>query len=220
MKYRLLLGILFLFVTACAPSRLVTPLKKDELALGAGFGGPLIKLGNAVIPIPYATIQGGYGVTSDITVTGGAHLTAAAFGVAMFETGALFNVWNKDSLKQGITAHVNLNTAFGHQAFRIWPQTDLNYYYRLNKKSALYSGVSAWYELNGNTLHGEPQSTFIIPSWQAGYTYSPSSWTWQLEAKVIAPHEDNRYVVADYISPLGSKGAFGVYVTVSKRFGK
>lgn len=218
--YKYLLAAFVVLAAGCTPSRLVVPLKKNEAAVGAGFGGPLIKFANTVIPIPFSSVNAGYGVTDKVTVTGGAHLTSLAFGVGLVETGVLFDLWNKDSLKQGLSFNGNVNTAIGNGAFRLWPQTDLNYYHSIGSRSRVYSGFSCWYELNRNAPHNEDQKNVVVPSWQTGFMYTPSRWTFQLEAKVIAPFTDNRYVVVDYVSPLGRNGAFGLYFTASRKFGK
>jgi hypothetical protein len=205
---------------ACTPTRLVKPLKKNETAVGAGLGGPLIKFSGAVIPIPYITANAAHGVTDKVSLTGSVHLTSALFGVAQFETGALFSLWDKDSLKQGITLLTNLNTAFNSHDFKLWPQTDLNYYYSFSEKRSVYGGLSCWYEPDLNGPHDTRLKSFIVPSLQFGYLLNRGTWTWQAEAKIIAPTTNNDPVVVDYVTPLGHAGAFGVYFTVAKRFKK
>jgi hypothetical protein len=205
---------------SCTPTRIIKPLRKKETAIGGSFGGPLIKFSGAVIPIPYITLNGGHGVSDKVTLTGAAHVTSAVFGVAQIETGALISLWQKDSMKQGISLHANLNTAFNQKDLRLWPQTDLNYFKHLTQKAFLYAGVSCWFEPDLNGPHNTRIDNFIIPSIQFGYMMNQKSWMFQFEGKVIAPNENNKFVAVDYVTPLGKAGAFGVYFTAAKRFGK
>ena len=49
------IGIVF---QNCAPTRFVKPLAKNQNAIAANLGGPLIHFGKAVTPIPFTSFMG------------------------------------------------------------------------------------------------------------------------------------------------------------------
>ncbi len=50
------IGIIF---QNCAPTRFVKPLDKNQNAISANLGGPLIHFGKAVTPIPFTSFMYG-----------------------------------------------------------------------------------------------------------------------------------------------------------------
>ena len=65
---RVLLHIVFIsfLITGCSSTRFVEPLEKDQLSIGAGFGGPTIEFAGAPIPLPLTSIEVGYGLEGAI----------------------------------------------------------------------------------------------------------------------------------------------------------
>lgn len=214
------LVILIVVLNACAPSRYVKPLAKNQKALAFSFGGPLIRFSNAPIPIPFSTLGYAQGITNDLTLFGNLHTTSALFGNAQLDLGATFQPLKKED-RYGFTVSPALQTAYNVRnttGFRIWPSLDLNSYWHPRKKpSYVYAGINTWFKLASRRAHEEPQKRWAIPNLHLGYTHVKTKWQHQVEVKYLGIGIPNLPGVVDYIG-ISHKGSFGIYYSVIRKF--
>lgn len=218
------LALLVGLITACAPTRYVRPLDKGEVAIGGSFGGPLIEFAGLVTPIPFTSVQAGYGIDSTLTAFGGVGITSAMYGVLQTDLGVTKSVLQPDGARPGIsiTPVANFNVDFNGEAnFTFYPQLDINAWweYREKRPDFAYVGISNWFELQGKRAHDEPQPTRWVPAFQVGHCWSLEHVDWRVQSNFIAPFNNNQNLVASYATPT-KKGAFGLYVTYTRRLGK
>lgn len=176
--YTCLLLITTILLVGCAPTRYVRPLKKGEDRWGASIGGPLIKYGGALIPVPNTTITYAKAYSDSLTWFVGLHTTSALFNNFQTEVGFCYNLYQnkkmrffKDSVNFGLSVtpvanfgmHINgarniltqkytINnpgTTF-FSGVKLWPQLDINAYisYGKNDKNFVYLGLCNWFDVN------------------------------------------------------------------------
>jgi hypothetical protein len=214
--------ILTLFISllfSCAPTRFIKPLNKNQQAVNLSLGGPLIGYGTATIPIPFITGTYGYGIDSSLTGFGSINITSALFGNIQCELGA-----TKQLLKQkkyfpalNITPVANLIYR-PNSAFKFYPQLDVNLFWEYGKrKNIIYVGIDNWFELSGKRTFEEKQKNhwFITP--MLGHSFVGKKWDLNIEAKIIAPNLSNEKIVVDYKTPFKNHGAFGVYLSYTRK---
>ena len=104
--------------------------------------------------------------------------------------------------------------------FKFWPQIDANLFWNFNlkRKDYFYLGVSNWFELAARRAHGEPQLNRWLFNPQAGITFDQPNWSYNVEAKYLAPNFSNQNIVVDYAKPWGENGGLGIYFSISKKF--
>ena len=231
-KYLSLLYIgVIILLGACSPSRFVKPLQKNQKSVGMELGGPLFRFGEdklnnkngMIIPVPFATVTGGYGIKNDLTGFASLHLTSLAFQNVHLELGAVKQFYSNADSSIGITATPQLNIIYGMAAnkLKIFPQVDINAYwhYQKGKQHFAYAGISNWLELASTRAHGEKQTTHWIPNLHIGHQFSRPKMDYFMEFKYLAPFSSNQNIVIDYWKPLGNKnGAFGAYIGLRKKF--
>lgn len=206
------------FLWSCAPTRIVKPLEKNQKAINISAGGPLIGLGNLVIPIPLTSFTYAQGITNNITVLGSLHTTALLYGVFQGEIGVTTKIYYNDSLKFGISASPVLNFAIDKWEWnkKIWPQLDFNFHWSY-KRNLFYLGCSNWIELSSTKAHGEEQTTRWLYNPHLGYIFNSNKWSFNAETKLIAPNINRLPNAVDY-KGFGSTGAIGIYVGVTRYF--
>jgi hypothetical protein len=235
----ILYALLFftLFLQSCGPSRFVEPLKKKENAVSASLGGPMLNVpGVATMPIPFTSLTYGRGITNNITVFGSWYSTAAIFGNIQFDAGATMRIIESKNGKHGMSATGGFNFATDRWEWnsKIWPQLDVNYYWKYNQRfqvqddlltkggtptaNLIYAGIGTWYELSGMRSHDVKQTTRVIPMLNIGHNLNGKKWTLTTEIKLIAPFSSNENIVVDYVSLTGKTGATGIYIGVTRRF--
>jgi hypothetical protein len=228
MRILLFFGAGLTFLWSCAPARFVEPLKKGEEVISGHFGGPLAKIpGIGAIPIPFSSVGYGRGLNDQTTVFGNLHLTSLAFGVGQFELGASQKLWSTD--RMGVSGQLNTNVLidFYTGANRIWPQLDVNYYFKYGLKSYrigeqrnynfMYAGISNWFDFYGTESQGRPNEQLWIPSLQFGHQWIRPKFSYQAEVKILAPLESNENIVVPYPSMLQNRGATGLYFGITYR---
>ena len=222
---------------SCGPSRFVEPLNKGENAVSATLGGPLTKVpGVATIPMPFTSLTYGRGITNNITVFGSWYSTAAIFGTIQFDAGATMRIIESKDHKHGLSGMAGFNIATDRWEWntKIWPQLDVNYYWKYNlrgqtqddlltkggtpRANLLYAGIGTWYEFSGTRSHDVKQSTRVVPMLNIGHSLNGKKWSFTTEIKFIAPFSSNENIVVDYVSLTGNFGATGVYFGVTRRF--
>jgi hypothetical protein len=216
----IILILLALLQCACAPTRFVKPLESKQKAVGANIGGPLIGFAGTIIPIPFTSVYGGYGVNEKLTITGSVHLTAALYGVVQTDITALTYLWRNDSSDAGITCAPGVNVAWDKWEgnFKLWPLADVNYYKELAGKKRIFIGLNTWYEPAAKKLHGEVnQNHFLFNPHLGIQTGLKRKLQSQFEIKYAGAGRDNRNIVVDYKTPFNS-GAIGIYYSLIKKF--
>lgn len=218
---KLLFIIFFVyFFQNCAPSRFVKPLAKKQHAASFSLGGPLIKFGDAPIPIPFSTIAYGYGINDKVTGYGSIHTTSLLFGNLQSDIGTTFKLFEKEN-KFGFSASPALQIAYNitnKTGFRIWPSADVNTYFHINQKpSYLYAGVNAWFEFSKYKAHEQPQQKHAIPNLHLGYMIVKPKWQHQFELSYLGIGIANLPGVVDYIG-ISGKGALGFHYSLIRKF--
>lgn len=220
LRYFVIVSLFSIAFQNCAPTRFVKPLAKNENAVAANLGGPLIHYGKAVIPIPFTSIMYGRGLTNSTTGFASLHTTAALYGNFQTDLGICQRVYKNDSLKFGITINPAVNMVYDKWSknFRAWPQLDVNVYKDILKQKAfVYIGLTNWVELSAKKAHGEVQQNRILINPHIGMTYNTKKWGYTLECKFLQMNKNNKPNVVDYVG-IQQKGAIGVYLNFARRF--
>lgn len=221
---RFLLGLIsficFVFISACTPSRLVTPLLQDEVSLTTNFGGPLIGFADTVIPIPLSAVTIAKGVENDLSIYTGLHTTALSYGLIHWDVGLLKQLSTPKKLRPGLSVSPSFNFMLDvwQQKPAFYPSLDINLYWFYPKSGNMsYIGSGNWFELKRTRAYNEPQSNFWITSVHAGHTWIWPRWKLNSEIKFLAPFDNSQYSIVDYKSP-SQNGAIGFYVSATYDF--
>lgn len=206
-----------LVLGSCAQSRFVEPLEKDQLAIGAGFGGPSIEFAGAPIPLPMTTLEVGYGIDSNLTVHGGWHTTSAFFGNAQIDAGVTYKFLDQKKYIPNVSASPSFNFIynFDDKSARFWPILDINAYWNYgNRKNYFYVGFNNYFDLSKTMANDQDQMHHWIFSPQIGHIIKGKKSPWQLsvELKFLAPYMDNTKAFVPFKSVLGKWGATGFYI--------
>ncbi|MFN6947043.1 MAG: hypothetical protein ACK4ND_19020 [Cytophagaceae bacterium] len=218
MKKELLFFLIL--VSSCAPTRIVKPLEKGEKSLAVSAGGPLVNIPGIVAPLPFTSVSGATGLRSDLSLYSGINTTSLLFGVLHTDVGILKELRKPDGFLPGISIAPSINFMIDHWEWnaKFYPQFDLNFYWHyINKKNFFYVGSSNWFEFSRSKAHGELLTQHWVPDVHLGHTFIIKKMGYTLEVRYLAPFNENRIVVLDYISP-GDRGAIGVYFGLSRRF--
>ncbi len=221
MRFFLLGGFVLLFFAACSSTRLVRPLKEKEVAVGFDFGGPLIDFAGLVIPIPFTSLTGAYGISPELTAFGSVHTTAAAAGVFQMELGVVRSILPE---LETTPRRFNVSIApvlhlMARQSFRLYPEIDINAYWQYSAKRAhfAYFSVANWFDLWNLSAHGQTNRERYIPNFALGHTFVTKKMRYTLEARWLAPFSSNQNIVVGY-NGIGTQGAIGVYFSVYRSF--
>ena len=204
----------------CAPTRFVKPLAKNQNAIAANLGGPLIHFGKAVTPIPFTSLMYGRGITNSTTAFVSVHTTAMLYGNFQTDIGVCQSLYKNDSLKFGITLNPAINMVYDkwNQNFRAWPELDINLYKDILKQKAfVYIGLTNWFELASKKAHNETQQNHALINPHIGMTYNTKKWGYTLECKFLQMNKNNKPNVVDYVG-IQQKGAVGIYLNFARRF--
>lgn len=222
MKTLIFIGFVFICLQACSPVRTVKPLQKGEQRVGASLGGPLIKFSGAVIPVPATSINYARGITDKLTAYSSVYTTAALFGVGQVDLGVCRRIFQKDSIAGlSLNAGFNAGTFFRSGSSRIWPELAFNFYRHYGKRRHFfYTGTGTWIELAAEGTHGREIKNRLLPWFHLGHVWNRGSWSYQLEARLLAPFRSNEDVVVDYLRLSGNRGVSGLYFSINRRIGK
>ena len=207
-------------MVSCAPARFVKPLQKNQQAVNLALGGPLFKYGAAVIPMPFLSATYGYGIDSTLTGFAAVNVTSALYGNVQLEVGATKQVLQQSGRIPAISVTPVANLIYRNKdAKKFYPQLDVNAFWEFNaKRNLLYAGISNWFELAGKKAHEQEQAKKWLISPQVGQTFIRKKWDFTIEAKVMAANVTYESNVVDYKSPLGKRGAFGIYFGYTRKF--
>lgn len=216
----LLLLFSIVLLLSCNATRLVKPLAKKDVQVGAGFGGALIQLGTVTLPIPLTNVHAAYGVTDKTTAFASVHTTSLLFGVFQTDLGATQLLLKQRGFIPAVSVSpiANLMLDRWETQFRIYPQLDINAFWEYgSKKRLFYTAVNNWFELRNKKAHGETQQTRWLPSIGLGHQWNGKKYNLQIETKYLAPNRSNQNIVVDYVS-FGNRGAIGIYIGVARKF--
>ena len=211
---------LLLFFIACAPTRFVKPLNKKQHAVNLSLGGPLIKYGEATIPIPFLTANYGYGLDSTLTCFASFNITSALYSNFQMELGCTKQVLRQKKYIPAVSITPVINVLYkSKDARKIYPQVALNAFWEYGKrKNFIYAGVDNWFELSKKRAFDVKQQNHWIVMPMIGHSFAGKKWNFNIEAKIIAPNLSNEKLVVDYVTPLNKNGAFGVYFGYTRKF--
>lgn len=184
-----------------------------------GLGGPLIKFGGTVVPLPFSQVDFSYGLTSKISLQAGLNTTSLLFGVGQLRLNGLVGLKNQDGWLPGISfsfqQHVFIDR--WEKDFSWYPEPGFHLFWQLpNQKHLLFAGGSGWMEIKTPKIKFDDRP-FFLPILQTGYQHSGEKWSWSVETRWIAPNITHQHLVTSYVSPTQS-GAMGVYFSLSRRF--
>lgn len=207
-------------LASCAPARFVKPLEEGQHAAALSLGGPLIKFGDATIPMPLVSATYGYGFDSTLTGFGGLNLTSAFYGNVQLDLGVTKKLMSQRGAVPALSITPVANIIYRNKdAKKFYPQLDVNAYWEVNgKRNLIYAGFSNWFELAGEKAHDKEQGRHWLFSPQVGHTFMRREWDLTIEAKVLAPHIAYESNVVEYQSPFGKSGAFGIYIGYTRKF--
>lgn len=220
MRFRIITLFIISLLFSCAPARFVKPLQKKEHAANVSLGGPLIKFGTATIPIPFITANYGYGIDSTFTGFASFNVTSALYGNFQAELGATKQILKQHKYIPALSLTPIANIIYKNKdAKKLYPQLAINAFWEYGKrKNIVYVGVDNWFELASKRQYEIKQQNRWIFMPMIGHRFTQKKWNFNIEAKVIAPNLSNEKLVVDYVTPFQNKGAFGVYLGVTRKF--
>ena len=220
MKNKLVMLLIILYLGSCAPSRFVKPLAKKQQAVNLSLGGPLIDYSDLIIPIPFLTATYGYGFDSTLTGFGALNITSALYGNLQVELGVTKGLLRQQGKVPALSVTPVANIIYRpKQGAKFYPQLDVNAYWDFNRhRNFFYAGISNWFELSGKKASGVKQREHWLLTPMLGQTFVRRKWDFTLEAKIVAPRLSNDKIAVDYKTPFGTKGAFGVYFSYTRKF--
>lgn len=220
MKFKLVLFLSTITFFACNTSRVITPLNKKEIQVGANLGGTAIKMGELPVFIPLSSVYAAYGCTDKVSAFGSIHTTALLFGVLQTDVGLNYLIKKPKKFIPGISVSpvLNLMVDGWEWKFSFLPQADINLFWQYkNKPHAVYLSSQNWFELRAKRAHNEPQPNIVLPSVALGHQWVKAKYNYQVELKYIGFNQSNQNLVVSYISP-SANGALGVYFSMCKKF--
>ncbi|UTW61993.1 hypothetical protein KFE98_18585 [bacterium SCSIO 12741] len=208
--------MVLLLVTSCSTTRVIKPLEKGEWRIAADAGGPFA----ANTPIPLTSISAAHGLTDKVSLFGGLHTSALSFNTLQLDLGANFGLLQPQGWRPGISANLVINpmVAFRNGSFRIYPETTVNAYWTVWKKSQIYLGFTQWYDWH--LLETElDKSTFFHPNLQVGYQYEAKKWVLGAEYKWLNFNK-KLLIPQTKVNSIGGYGGYGIYLKVAYRFNR
>lgn len=220
MRFQIITLFLICLLFSCAPARFVKPLQKKEHAANVSLGGPLIKYGTATVPIPFITANYGYGIDSTFTGFASINITSALYGNFQMELGATKQILKQHKYVPALSLTPIANIIYKNKdAKKLYPQLAINAFWEYGKrKNLVYLGVDNWFELASKRQYEIKQKNHWMFMPMIGHSFTQKKWNFNIEAKVIAPNLSNEKLVVDYVTPFQNKGAFGVYLGVTRKF--
>lgn len=205
---------------SCNTTRVVKPIEKGTLQVGANLGGPLITMGSLPIFMPLSSVHAAYGLKEKTTAFASLHTTALLFGVYQTDLGITQQVLQQKGMIPGISVSPIANMMIDQWKgiFSLYPQLDINAYWNYkNKPHFFYTGLNNWIELRRTRAHNQPQDLVVMPAWHLGHQWSGNKYNIQLEMKYIGFTQSNKDIVVDYISP-GNNGTLGLFFSINRKF--
>jgi hypothetical protein len=211
--------LIFTFFS-CTPVRFVKPLDKNQHAATIALGGPLIKYGAATIPVPFLTAGYGYGIDSTLTGFASLNVTSSLFGNFQMELGVTKQLLKQKKYFPALSITSVANIIYRNKdAYKFYPQIAINAFWEYGKrKNFVYIGLDNWFELSQKRAFDVTQPNHWMWMPTIGHSFTGKKWNFNIETKIIAPNLSNEKLVVDYVTPLKTNGAFGIYFGYTRKF--
>lgn len=216
-KLNLLIFIaIILLGNACSTARFVEPLEKDEWAIGANAGGPIIDFAGATIPVPLTSIVAGYGLRDNLTTYGALHTTSLLYKTFQLELGIRGNLYESKGFIPSVSylgaIHSNVSLRDGQSRF--FPELNITPYWKYGNWTTYLNGVAFldFYKLNKKNYGYDK---IFVEGLAIGQQYKHKSWTFGIEYKRLAQWADSNVSIVGYKSA-NNMGAHGVYFQIFK----
>ncbi|MCF8237249.1 MAG: hypothetical protein K9I85_03775 [Saprospiraceae bacterium] len=206
--------------SSCVGQRQIYPLVESESAVGIQAGGPLIQLGDAILPIPFSALYAARGLAHGWMADLGIHTSALLYKTIYLDPGAQKTFAFPSGIRPGLNTGIRLNTMtdLSLQRWRFYPQADLHLWWADTPNRHLgYIGMSHWFDPHREQARERSTYKLWRPAVYIGYQYRRNDWDFSLESKWLAPGTDNRFNAIEYQAP-AHQGALGFYLTVQYRF--
>jgi len=207
----------------CGTMNAARPLNKGEHAVGATFGGPMVKLG-APLPLPSFVVEGRHGLAPVLDrpfdVHYGVNLTAASFGIAQVHGGV---GWQLTDQQRGLPAWTVASRLFladnhfaggrvasAERALWVLNQSDLLASWQRSRWLG-YTGLSQLTDFRYPGLHLAP-----ILGGQVALG-EQQSWSLQLESRYYGVNRRSSSTAVPWVT--FGPGAMGINIGVQKRLG-
>ena len=219
-----LVALLYLStMTACNTTRIVKPLKAKEAMVQLDFGGPLIDFAGAVIPLPFSSIMGAYGVDSNLTVFGGVNITSALYGNGHVDAGIVYRLHRSKkcylpSISGGLSSQFIFDMDGKQPSFRAYPVVDVNLYWQYLKSgnNFVYLNFGSWIDL-WEKAGGTYNDRAFNPTFALGHTFENAKMRYTIEAKYMLPGVESGGSPVVY-NGINGYGSFGIYLGISRKF--
>ncbi len=215
-----LAGFLLVCVASCAPTRIVDPIPEGHINATASLGGPLFDYAGTTIPMPLLSLAAGYGVTDKLSAFGGLHITSLLFDDLQLDLGAVGQVLPQDHLVPAVSVSpvANVFLAMRDGSFRLWPEADVNFYWKYNSSGNLiYLTDINWFDFTSTRADDEPQTRHWFPGIALGHRFESEHWEYITELKYLEPGIGNTPNAVGYHG-IGGNGAFGIYLGLTRKF--
>jgi hypothetical protein len=136
------------------------------------------------------------------------------------ELGATKQILKQKNYFPAVSFTPNINFIYKNKdAHKLYPQLAINAFWEYGKrKNFVYVGIDNWFELASKRQYDLQQKNHWIFMPMIGHSFAGKKWNFNIEAKIIAPNISNEKLVVDYVTPLNKKGAFGVYIGLTRKF--
>jgi hypothetical protein len=214
---------MFVLLLSCSTTHGIKPVGKGNVEAGVSFGGPIVEVYGAPIPIPLSTVGATVGLTETVDIHAAFHPTAAVLmGVVEFDAGASWMFLENSGAVPRLMGDLMLVGAGGNQGegdpeggFRLFLQPSLMASWDWGKKQKLQSFYT------GPTVFFQPfPEVHAVGGWVVGqrFGFSPKTHL-DLELKWMAPYGSTENLVLHYYSP-GNLGAISFQLGFGFKFGK
>ena len=204
--------LVILLGCACNATRVITPLEKNEIRLGASIGGPQVNSQT----LPLISIYGAKGVSQEKTLYAGLQILNLGFQSLQMDAGMLTQMKKSSGLLPELNLKTGLNgmMSFRDAATRIYPEIGIMTVWG-EKKIRPYLGSDVWIDpFYGLTELGK--GALIHPSLQAGLRYIGRYIELGVEAKWLNPTR-NFIIPQQTVPSFFGIGARGIYFTLAYR---
>jgi hypothetical protein len=213
-------GIMCALLSGCSTVRFVRPIDKGSSAVAVSLGGPITRVAGRYLPLPMLSAGYGYGITDYLSAEAGVHVTSALFGVAHVDAGVNWTPLRARGAVPGVvvTPGLVLLSNFKPHDSRAYPTVTPTLYWEVGRH-LMYTGAENWFERHSIRSDGnvQPYHWLFIP--YIGYGISHGRWQFQSEARVYMPNLKNTDGATTNLG-FGEYGVFGVFLGVSRTFGK
>lgn len=213
------IAVVAVLFSGCSTVRYVRPIEKGASVASVSLGGPITLVGGNYLPLPLLSAGYGYGITDNLSVEAGFHITSALFGVAHGDLGVNWVPLKNRGAVPGVvlSPKLVLMSNFKPHESRSYPVITPTLYWERGKH-LFYGGAENWFERHAVRSDGndQPHHWLFIPF--VGYGISRGKWQFQSEARVYMPNLSNEVGPTTNLG-FGTHGIFGVFFGLNRTFG-